>query len=239
MWLSLGPIPKAGDSLVSGLGIYNFLYDYVPGFNGVRAPARYAMIAGLFLAVVAGYGFLRVLAWVRGSTAQAALVSVFSILILAEGAAIPMEINRTWNQNEAVPPARVYPYSEAPPVYGRVASLPSGTAISEFPYGDAAWEIRYVYYAAAHWKPITNGYSGNFPPKYKERVARLQASRIKENPEAAWQSLKASGTTHVVVHRNAFANTADADIVESWLNGHGATEVERFADGDELLMLPR
>ena len=39
MWLSLGPIPKAGDSLVSGLGLYNVLYDYVPGFNGVRAPS--------------------------------------------------------------------------------------------------------------------------------------------------------------------------------------------------------
>ena len=59
-------------------------------------------------------------------------------------------------------------------MYARVAALPAGTAITEFPFGDAAWEIRYVYYSAAHWKPITNGYSGNFPPNYKERVARLQ-----------------------------------------------------------------
>ena len=59
MWLSLGPIPKAGDSLVSGFGLYNVLYDYVPGFNGVRAPARYAMIAGMYLAVLASmiHGF--------------------------------------------------------------------------------------------------------------------------------------------------------------------------------------
>jgi hypothetical protein len=209
----------------------------VPGFNGVRAPARYAMIAGLFLALAAGYGFLRVLAWVRGFNAQAALISVFSAAILAEGAALPMEINRTWNQNEAVPPARVYRYSEAPPVYGKVAALPAGTAITEFPFGDAAWEIRYVYYAAAHWKPITNGYSGNFPPKYKERVAKLQASRVKENPEAAWQSLKDSGSTHVVVHRNAFANAADADTVEGWLKAHGAKELERFSDNDILLSI--
>ena len=39
----------------SGYGL-RLLYDYVPGFNGVRVPARYAMIAGLFLAVLAGYG---------------------------------------------------------------------------------------------------------------------------------------------------------------------------------------
>ncbi len=100
--------------------------------------------------------------------------------------------------------ARACPLArEAPPVYARIAALPAGTAITEFPFGDAAWEIRYVYYAAAHWKPITNGYSGNFPPRYKERVARLQ--RIAKDPEAAWQSLKDSGTTHVVIHRNAFA----------------------------------
>ena len=144
-----------------------------------------------------------------------------------------MEINRTWNQNEAVPPARVMKYSEAPPVYARVAALPAGTAITEFPFGDAAWEIRYVYYSAVHWKPITNGYSGAFPPNYKARVARLQ--RIAVDPEAAWLSLKDSGSTHVVVHRNAFANSSDADTVESWLKAHGAKEIERFPDNDILL----
>ena len=233
VWLSLGPIPKAGDSLVSGVGIYNFLYDYVPGFNGVRAPARYAMIAGLFLAVVAGYGYKRLAEFALPKFA----VAIVALLILAEGAAIPMEINRAWNQNEAVPPAEVKPYAQAPPVYQRVAALPSGTAITEFPFGDAAWEIRYVYYSAAHWKPITNGYSGNFPPSYKERVARLQA--VAKDPEASWKSLTDSGTTHVIVHRNAFADPANADAVENWLTNHGASEVERFPDGDLLLQLPR
>jgi hypothetical protein len=238
MWLSFGPLPNAGEARVSGFGLYGVLYDYVPGFNGVRVPARYAMIAGLFLAIAAGYGAQRLFGF-RYSTVGC---PVLAILILAEGAAIPMEINRTWNQNEAVPPARVYPHmalglrtlgAGVPPAYVRVAALPAGTAITEFPFGDAAWEIRYVYYAAAHWKPITNGYSGNFPPRYKERVARLQ--RVAEDPEAAWRSLKESGSTHVIVHRNAFANAADADTVESWLKAHGARELERFADNDVLL----
>lgn len=233
MWLSLGPIPKAGDSLVSGFGLYNVLYDYVPGFNGVRAPARYAMIAGMFLAVLAGYGMHRWLARVATVPLRAIAIAACAVLILVEGAAVPMEINRAWNQNEAMPPSQVFPYREAPAVYQRVAALPTGTAISEFPYGDAAWEIRYVYYAAAHGKPITNGYSGNFPPAYKERVARLM--RVDKNPAAAWQSLKASQTTHVIVHRNAFANPTDADTVETWLKANGATELERFGDGDILL----
>ena len=104
--------------------------------------------------------------------------------------------------------------------------------ITEFPFGDGAWEIRYVYYAAAHWKPITNGYSGGFPPRYKERVAHLQ--RVGVDPGAAWQSLRDSGTTHVVVHRNAFAKSADADLIETWLRARGARELERLPDGDVL-----
>ena len=231
IWLSLGPMPNAGEGRVSGLGLYSLLYAHVPGFNGVRVPARYAMIAGLFLAVVAGYG-------ARFLNFNLALVT--SVLVLAEGAAIPFEINRTWNMHEATPPARVYSAhtlgrttgAAAPLVYNRVAALPAGSVITEFPFGDGAWEIRYVYYAAAHWKPITNGYSGGFPPRYKERVARWQ--RINADPDAAWQLLRESGTTHVVLHRNAFANPADADIVDTWLKSRGAMEIERFADGDVL-----
>ena len=146
-----------------------------------------------------------------------------------------MLVNQTWNQHEAVPPARVYPSAEAPAVYQRVAALPAGSAITELPFGDAAWEIRYVYYAHAHWKPITNGYSGAFPPSYKERVARLQ--RIRVDPEAAWQALRASGTTHVILHKVAFAKPDDAEAVEAWLRSRGATEVERFEDGAMLFVL--
>jgi hypothetical protein len=218
VWLSFGP----------NHGLYAALYDYVPGFNGVRVPARYAMIAGLFLAVLAGYG-------AKLFTAHLSLFIALSALVIGEGAAVPIEINRTWAQGEAMPPARVHPQSQAPEVYRRLASLPAGTVVTEFPFGDAAWEIRYTYYAATHWKPITNGYSGNFPLRYKERVARLQ--RVAINPEAAWQSLRSSGTTHVVIHQNAFANPASATLVEGWLKSRGATEMERFADGDILLAL--
>jgi hypothetical protein len=219
VWLSFGP----------NYGLYELLYDYVPGFNGVRVPARYAMIAGLFLAVLAGYSAK--LFVIRSSS----FVIVISLLVLLEGAATPVEINRIWAQSEAMPPARVHPRSQAPAIYTRLASLPAGTVVTEFPFGDAAWEIRYVYYAAAHWKPITNGYSGAFPQRYKERVARWQ--RVASNREAAWQALRDSGTTHVVFHRNAFAKPEDADTVEAWLKSNGAKELERFPDGDILFSL--
>jgi len=225
MWLSLGPRPAAGDSMVSGFGLYGVLYESVPGFNGLRVPARLAMVAGLFLAILAGYGATIV-------NPGDVSVRVLCFLIALEGFAVPIEINRTWATQQAMPPARVFPHSSAPEVYRRIAALPRGSVITEFPFGDGAWEIRYTFYAAAHWKPITNGYSGAFPPRYKERVARLM--RVAANPDAAWQTLRDSGTTHVVVHPNAFAKAEDADAIESWLKSHGAREVERFADGAML-----
>jgi hypothetical protein len=228
MWLSFGPLPKAGNSMVSGFGLYGVLYDYVPGFNGVRVPARYAMIAGLFLAILAGYG-------ARFFTSNLSFSILLSFVVLVEGIAVPIEINRNWSAQQAAPPPRVFPRERAPAVYQRIAGLPHGSVITEFPFGDGAWEIRYVYYSASHWKPITNGYSGSFPPQYRQRHAHLE--RVGATPEAAWQSLRNAGTTHVVVHRNAFAKAEDADAVEAWLKAHGAREIERFGDGDILLAL--
>lgn len=259
-WLSLGPLPKAGPRPVSDAGLYGVLYEYVPGFTGVRVPARYAMVAGLFLAVLAGFGMAALIRrkadttstrdqvesglLVRRSLGEGGsriAVAAIAVLILIEGLAIPFEINRTWGGNQAMPPARVFPAHAlghrslgegVPAVYARVAALPEGSAIAEFPFGDPAWEIRYVYYAAAHWKPVANGYSGGWPPGYKARVARLQ--RLTSDPDAAWQSLLDSQITHVVLHPSAFANTADAAAVQAWLEAHGATLVESFPDRDAL-----
>jgi hypothetical protein len=180
--------------------------------------------------VVAGFGAAELMKWKR--KAGAALVALASILALAEGAAIPMDLNHAWSVNEAMPPSQVFPASAAPPVYARVKSLPAGTAITEFPFGDAAWEIRFVYYSTVHWRPITNGYSGSFPPGYKVRQARLQD--VTKDPEASWTSLLDSRSTHAVVHRSAFAKPEDAATIEAWLVAHGATLVEKFADRDAL-----
>jgi hypothetical protein len=222
---------------VSGFGLYGVLYEYVPGFNGVRVPARYAMLAGLFLAVLAGYGVSALVRLKPDATTVTAvfgrvITAAIALLVLLEGIAVPLSMNLTWAQNEATPPPRVYPASQAPAVYASVAALPARSVITEFPFGDAAWEIRYVYYSAAHWKPITNGYSGSFPPDYSARVARLKDVTV--NPEASWQALIDSKSTHVVLHPGAFANPVHATAVQTWLETHGAKLIETFADRDAL-----
>jgi hypothetical protein len=48
VWLSMGPGPWRP---------YLLLYNYVPGFNGMRVPSRLASIVVLALSVLAGGGF--------------------------------------------------------------------------------------------------------------------------------------------------------------------------------------
>jgi hypothetical protein len=233
VWLSLGPAPSAGPWRVSGLGLYDVLYTHVPGFTGVRVPARYAMVAGVFLAVAAGFGALRLLRWRHGP----ALLAVGSLLILADAAAMPLAINHTWGTNEATPPARVYPRDSAPAVYQALRALPAGTVVAEFPFGDSAWEIRAVYYAAVHGQRVLNGYSGAFPPGYRRRVAAL--GRFDVDGQTAWDALVEAGTTHVVVHTPAFANPNRARGLLVWLQSRGARLVSSYPDGDALFALPR
>ena len=233
VWLSLGPAPSAGDSRVSGFGLYGLLYSYVPGFTGVRVPARFAMVAGMFLAVTAAYGA----AWLgRRAWGTAALVAV-GVLVVADGAAMPLAMNHTWGTSEATPPARIYPASEAPSVYRELRAMPTGTVVAEFPFGDPAWEIRAVYYAGVHGKPVVNGYSGAFPPGYMRRVAQLR--RLDVDPDSAWRALLDAGTTHVVVHTPAFGNPNVGRGVLVWLQAHGARLVSSYPEGDALFAVPR
>lgn len=233
MWLSLGPAPSAGPARVSGFGLYDLLYSHVPGFNGVRVPARYAMVAGLFLSIAAGYGAVRLLrrSWGPG------VLGLAAVLVVADGAAMPLAMNHTWGSNEATPPARVYAAASVPRIYQDVRHLAPDAVIAEFPFGDPAWEIRAVYYAAMHGRRVLNGYSGAFPPGYKRRVAALH--RFAADGETAWQALVDAGTTHVVVHAPAFGNPDDARALLTWLNARGAQPVVRYMDGEALFALPR
>ncbi len=232
LWLSLGPLPQSRGRVLPALGLYGLLYDYVPGFDGLRAPARYAMIAAVFLAVAAGYGAAALARRLGRPTLTAVVIGGAFVI---EAAFAPMPINYTWGEGEIQPPPRVEPQSSAPAVYRQLASMSEAKIVTEFPFGDPAWELRYVYYSTVHWKRLVNGYSGAFPQSYRVRVARLQQAA--ENPDAAWQALRDTGTTHVIVHEAAYPS-GGAEFVKQWLIAHGAIEHGRFRT-DVLFELPQ
>jgi hypothetical protein len=103
--------------------------------------------------------------------------------------------------------------------------LPDASAIVELPLGEPAFDVRYMFYAIGHRHALVNGYSGGAPAGYGLLAEHL--ADILVRPDAAWQSLRASGATHVVVHEQAYADGRGAAVSEM-LRAGGAHEVAVF-----------
>ena len=230
--LSWGPRPVSAGRFLGFTGPYYWLYEYVPGFDGLRVPARFAMIASLFLTILAGYG----LAILDRRRHGARLTAIAGVLFLLEAAAVPITIGRHWSDPGVAPPdPYVTTAADAPAVYHHLANLPPDIVVAELPFGYPSWELRYVFYSSVHQRRLVNGYSGGFPLSYVANVARLQTPLA--DVDAAWDALNTAGVTHVVVHRQAFSGDEEARVLD-WLRRNGASHAGTFGR-DELMALPR
>jgi hypothetical protein len=139
VWMSLGPLPQVKGQTLPAFGLYGWFYQHVPGFDGLRVPARYAMVGAVFLSIVAGYGAAGLL---RRVQRPAVMATAIAAVFLIEAAFAPMPLNQTWGDGPIVPPARIESADRAPAVYKALAALPRSRVITEFPFGDPAWELR-------------------------------------------------------------------------------------------------
>jgi hypothetical protein len=226
-WLSLGPTPRVLGRVLEMPAPYGFLYNVVPGFEGVRVPARYAMVVAFGLSI-AGALALAPLLRRRGGLA---ILAVVSIVFFAEAHGQTFSVNGMGStQGYALPEPRVEPPRRAPAIYRDVAKLPRDIALLELPVGDSNWDLRSVYYSTAHWRKVVNGYSGFFPPGYGLLVLAL--TDPSRSSDLSWQVVRAAGVTHVIVHERAF-RPPEVEQMERWLRSHGAREMLR--DGSDVL----
>jgi hypothetical protein len=230
--MSLGPEMRSGGRLISEVGPYHFLHWYVPGVDGLRVPARFAMLVVLFLSIGAGLGVTVLERRFRRGGALAVLLAAFAVV---EALAAPIVVNGTVAEGRyATLPARVYAGEQVPRVYRFLKSLPApGTVVVEFPLGEWAYEMRYVFYSTAHWHPLLNGYSGHFPLSYHMNATHLRHPL--EYPEASWETLMRSGATHAVVHLPYYRDD-EGERIGQWLAERGARRVGEF-DGDQVFAL--
>jgi hypothetical protein len=230
--MSLGPEIRSSGRLISETGPYHFFYTHVPGFDGLRVPARFAMLVVLFLSIAAGIGSAAIETRFRRGAMVALAVGAFAVI---EAFAAPIVVNGTVAEGRYVTlPARVYTGEQVPAVYRFLKSLPApGTVLVEFPLGEWAYELRYVFYSTAHWHPLLNGYSGHFPLSYNMNATHLR--RPLDYPDASWDTLMRSGATHAVVH-GPYYRDDEGERIGKWLVGKGASQVGEF-DGDRVFAL--
>lgn len=181
---SLGPLYRTAEG-GRGLWPYLCLYRELPGFDGLRVPARFAILVVLAVAVLAAFGVARLPGRVRHQAWGRGISGVLAAAILIEFVTV-------------LGPLTPVP-AETPEVYQWLAGQPGDFAIVELPFPSptqAHYEARRLYYSTVHWKRLVNGYSGHFPPDYWEQADRLRAF---PGPEAV-ALLRDLGVRYVLLH---------------------------------------
>ncbi|MEQ1870164.1 MAG: glycosyltransferase family 39 protein [Vicinamibacterales bacterium] len=181
------------------LGVNGFIFPWlrahVPGYAGLRVPARFSILVGLSLAVLGGYGAARLLArWPRARVGL--MLAMLAPMLFESLPNIPLE--RVWSQ--------------PPDIYDSLAHQP-GAVVAELPVPSRTqlvWsDTRYEYFSTFHWYRMVNGNSGFAPPSYLELLER----EVDFPNDDALAYLKARGVTHITWH-GAFTNPGrDHDTV--------------------------
>jgi len=239
--LSLGPTITSGGVAVAP-GPYRLLYEHVPGFDGIRVPARLALEVALFVAVLAGFALARLakkgagdFSVVQPGRVSRSLLVAVGLLFLVEVWPPPILINYTDAVERAVTPPSPVPYGrETPPVYAFLAGLPEDTVILEMPFGREGYELRYLFYSTLHWRRLVNGYSGGLPDHYYGLALELR--HPVRNWDRAWTALAASTARVVVVHEGAYLGD-QGPRVSQWMEHHGARRLASFG-ADVVFALP-
>ena len=155
--LSLGPETASGAPMP-----YRFFYRHLPGFAGMRVPARISVLALIGGSVLVGYGVSGVLLLVRRRRAWVGAGVV--VLMLFD--------YQTYSLARAMPEAPAIPA-----IYEELGKTASEGAILTLPIHEGEEIIEeslYMYYSTVHWKPLVNGFSGWWPNDYWELVGRLR-----------------------------------------------------------------
>jgi hypothetical protein len=191
--LTLGPIIHFNGREIA-YGPYLLLYLLVPGFDGLRVPARLVVMMHLAVSVLAGYGLAWLLGRIQSSWKRRLLGSGFALLALMEYASFPISM-------PSVPVGRDFPQ-----VYNWLAQQPGDFAILEIPLPTRPEEVfqdaPYVYFSTYHWKKLVNGYSGFIPPGYTRLYQELKGFPSEETLKRIHQlgQLGQLGVRYVIIH---------------------------------------
>ncbi|MFI5052764.1 MAG: hypothetical protein ACHQDE_00255 [Acidimicrobiia bacterium] len=201
-----GALSVAGATLALGAGPtgwrrympYRLLFDYVPGWEALRATGRAWVVGLLGVGVLAGLGALAIARWSarrfrrRGPTAVAIVATLAVVAILVEGYA-------PWTGRPDIRVTavdeRLAQLARIPGDQGGVLYLPALESGSTAAALSGFRQAENVYGTTAHHLRTPNGYSGYFPPSWVKLSRQMRSL-----PDAqAVNRLRALGVRYVVV----------------------------------------
>lgn len=196
---------------------FDWLREYTVVYRGLRAPARMGQVALLGFAALAAIGFVRLRIWLQswrlpiGAAAAAVVLIAFAEYLIAPRALV------------AVP-------TEPPPAYAWLRDQP-GAVVAELPMPSRRTaplhEPEFQFLSTFHWRPLVNGYSGNWSLRQVQVLDRMEGFPDEDSIAA----LRELGVTHVLLHERYFGREAYRGILEE-LSGRSALRfLRRFDDG--------
>jgi hypothetical protein len=144
--LCFGPRPRFLGEPFMYRAPYSWLMS-LPGYDAVRVPARFAMLAALCLSVVAALAFARLTGRARWFI-RAPLAALVVAGVLVDSWIGEMPLPKVPFRLEAL------------------ESLPERTVVMELPLGETSDDVAAMYRAMYHRGRLVNGYSGFFPRSY-------------------------------------------------------------------------
>ena len=150
---------------------YDDLFKRSSIYRGMRVPARFSVIVGAALALLAAYGARRLLRLARAPAARAALCSGLALLVLFDLRLDP-RLEKYW--------------PTIPSIYSRVTP---DMVLVELPVDR---QVDYMYFSTRHWASLLGGYSGF--PGYS---AALMDGWKTFPSETALDHFRRAGATHL------------------------------------------
>jgi hypothetical protein len=200
-----------------GVG-YEWLREHVIVFRGLRAPARCGQVALLAFAVLAAIGSARVRVWLASRVRRPdtmlglALAVAFAEYLVSPLALIDVPTN-------------------APPAYEWLRTQPAGV-VAEVPMPTRAnlpfHEGEFQFLSTFHWRPLVNGYSGNWSKRYVHLLDRVSGFPDDE----AVNALQAAGVTYVLVHERFIGQARYRAAMDALRRQNTLQPAGRFDDGD-------
>jgi hypothetical protein len=196
-------------------GLWPFVY-WLPGFNFIRAPSRFMLLAVLGLSVLAGAGFDRVSMRLAAST-RLVVSAIVAALIVAEFA-VPLG---TIAYRVEIPPADRWLARQPKPFVVAEVPLLSPGRVSEF----AKRQSEYMLHSMAHWQKTVHGWSGLQPADHLHLSYQLTGFP----DEDSLRSLMQFRVDYIVVHTNLYPPGEWARVEHRMAAFQGRIEL-RYAD---------
>jgi hypothetical protein len=198
-----------------GLG-YDWLRDHVDVYRGLRAPARFGQVALLGFAVLAGIGCARVRAWMAARVRRMdAILAGLVVLAFAEYLVRPLKLM----------PVPTTP----PPAYAWLRTQPAGV-VAEFPMPTRSTaplhEGEFQFLSTFHWRPLVNGYSGNWSHRHVRFLDRVGGFP----DDGSIQALKEAGVSYVLVHERHYGRERYRQVLVGLQRRGHVEHLGRFDD---------